>query len=462
MKKLFSVGVLLVPVLGLCVSSATTYNLLYDGLFATDVESLERDSHSNDDGNCRVSQIAAATSLAIANDVLQAYIDTVESIEGKELIQDADRRCYEISDESWCTIDHVVKDDATIHVVTHISKGAAAQIDASLTASDPALVRETLVQSVSKINEQLRLSDGESAWSIRHRPSVMEMKRAWTDLRRVAATQERRDVQAGSIENIILGNAEVRNRTRLDHAFVQSKNSSSRTSIELWQYDDFDLKEPVKAFFIEGQLQTTTAPAGAAHAEALVHPALLAHPDPKSVAVVSLTPNAIVKEVLKYKSIVKVSVVGADKTALDMVQRNMPSQHDCSFLADKDSNCMQHSVVEIVDHDFQDWVSSCLHNSQQEKGSCRYDAIFVDVPIGSTEWLSPDPYGDFGQLCETSDTILVISSGSRPPVFDVEISATTEMSARDSFIRQASRGEDHGGLDFNTILLYDEVRECHP
>ena len=84
-------------------------------------------------------------------------------------------------------------------------------------------------------------------------------------------TQEYRDIEAALIENVILDRAEMRNHTRIVCV----------SSLEVWQYNHIDFVEPVKALFMEGLLQATTSPVSTAHAEALVHPGLIAHSNPK-------------------------------------------------------------------------------------------------------------------------------------------------------------------------------------
>jgi hypothetical protein len=342
-------------------------------------------------------------------------------------------------------------------MATHLSNQGATRIDVTLSALDAESIREALVQSLTKINECLAVSNNDSsAWSIQRRPTLMEMQSNWNDLDTVAATQEDRDIQAASLENLILGKVDLRNRNRIEHVFVRSNKRTTRSSTELWQYDDVDYNDPVKALFIDGKLQTTTSPASAAHAEALAHPALIAHPNPKRIAVISKTPSAIVKEVLKHKSVESISVVGADKTALDMVQRHMPSLNDCSFLGNTNPNCMDHEHVQIVKEGFADWLLSCLQEIRGDADSngCFYDVILMDVSVGTKEWLSADLYRDIIPLCRNDESILVISSGSRPSFFD--INTETEMSARDTLIHQIARSQDHGGL-YMDIWTFDEV-----
>jgi len=414
----------------------TTYNLFYDGILsASSAPSSE--------------QVVAE----VATDILKSY-GAVQGTAFKD-ITNKEWYCYEITGAcKRCLVDHVCE-DMVLHISAHFSQdagGTAMSIDVTLTAA-PHVAREVLVQSISRISQRLGFFDNsEPVWSIRRRPSVVEMKSHWANTNTVSATQDHRDLEAGSLETMILGNTELRNRTRIAHEH----------GVEVWQYDDVDFVEPIRALFMDGQLQTTTSPVSAAHAEAMVHPALIAHVDPKSVLVISRTPSAIVKEVLKHQSVHHVSVVGSDATAMDMIQQHMPSLSDCSFLKSADSDCFDQEQIKFVDMVLTEWLSSCLEIIE-EKGvyalETYYDVILVDVPIGTNDWLSPDIYQDIVWVMKSDDAILVLSSGSQPSLF--EIDTENVLSAREMLLRQAARGEDHGGLELSAIHVYDETL-AHP
>ena len=166
------------------------------------------------------------------------------------------------------------------------------------------------------------------------------------------------------------------------------------------------------------------------------------------MAIISQTPSALVREVLKHKSVERVTLVGTDMTALDMVKRNMPVQNDCTFLETDDSDCMSQAAVEIVNQNAKEWLSSCEKdvNENEDSSTCYYDVILVDVPIGTREWLSPDLYYDLQWLCK-EDSVIVVSSGSYPRLSDVTGDAGTN--ARDMLLYQASRKEAHGGIEYD-------------
>jgi hypothetical protein len=327
---------------------------------------------------------------------------------------------------------------AVAQMATHFqSENDAVTMRAEVTlTAGTNVAREALIQLVPGIDRKIGCIT--SVWSIQRRASMLEMN----SVDSVIAAQDYKDRQAASIEELILNNPLMKNRTRLVSTISDSR------SLEVWSYDDVNSKEPVKALFINGYISATTASAGAAHAEALVHPALVAHPSPKRVLVISLSPVPIVMETLKYKSVEHVSIVGWDARAIDLIETYMPSINDCSFLLEESPSCMKSAAAEVIKEDVHAWLE---HKSRSEL----FDVILVDVPEGEQNWLSVDMHNKLGDLVQSRDAIAVVSSGSAPSLFDID--TATVLSPRETFLRQGARSKDNGG--FNVYIhVYDEVR----
>jgi hypothetical protein len=307
--------------------------------------------------------------------------------------------------------------------------------EVTLTA-ETSLAREALIQLIPVIDRKIGCTT--SVWSIQRLASILEMN----SVDSVVSAQDYKDREAASIEELILSNPLMKNRTRLVSTISDSR------SLEVWSYVDVNSKEPVKALFINGYISATTAPAGAAHTEALVHPALVAHPSPKRVLVIALCPVPIVMEALKYKSVEHVSIIGWDAGAIDLIVTYMPTINDCSILLEESPSCMKSAAAEVIEEDVHAWLE---HKSQSKS----FDIILVDVPVGEYNWLSVDMYKKLGDLVESTDTIAVISSGSAPSLFDID--TETALSPRETFLRQAARSKDNGGFDAD-MHVYDEVR----
>ena len=463
MRPIFLAILLLWPFLGLgTATTATTFELHVDGRATT----LGASAPS---GALEGSASLADISMGVATDTLHSYCNLTHSGPSLEnmTIDDLEQHCFPHSGGrgASCFVDyHHARDDGlfTLQVVIHISNDFYTRIDVSLTASvDDNVIRQSLVQALPKIRKRLadtRNGDDSSVWFINHRPNAVQIDLTQTHL----DAQEDRDMKAASVESVILGNSGMRNRVQLEHTFVDFPNAS-QSLLELWEYKELDLKDPVKSLFIDGKLQTTTSPAGTAHAEALVHPAMIAHSIPKDVIIISRTPLALVREVLKHKSVERVTVIGTDMTALDIVMRSMPVHNDCSFLKTDDPNCASQATVEIVDQlhvDVKEWLSSCRKDviENEDSAACYYDVILLDVPIGRHEWLSPDFHDDLQWVCK-EDAVIVVSSGSHPRLSGV--TGEVGINARDMLLYNTSRKQSHGGIGYPVVLVFDEVRDEH-
>jgi hypothetical protein len=422
---LFSIGV------GCTATAPTTYHLSYEGILSPDVEIRYRSDGS----------LAKDLSACILGDTIQAIKgNDTELLEAeKEFTTDKDSiACIMNGNDGSCIVQHVDVDTAVQMATNFQSRKDAIAMRAEITlTADTSLAREALIKLVPVIDRKIGCTT--SVWSIQRRASMLEMN----SVNSVTAAQEQKDRQAASIDELILSNPLMKDRKR--HA---STISGTGRSLEVWSYDDVNLKEPVKALFVNGYISATTAPAGAAHVEALVHPALVAHPSPKRVLIISQSPIPIVKEALKYKSVEHISVVGSDAATIDLIEKHMPSANDCSFLLEESPSCMNSAAVEVIEEDVQAWLE---HKSRSEL----FDIILVDVSIGEHSWLSVDMYNKLYHRIESEDSITVVSSGSAPSLFDID--TETVLSSRETFLRQGARSKDNGGFNVDT-LVYDEVR----
>ena len=69
-----------------------------------------------------------------------------------------------------------------------------------------------------------------------------------------------------------------------------------------------DLYSPNRLFFLDGRLQSTLKGEAAYH-EALVHPALITHPNPKRVGIIGGGEGATLREVLKHNTVEKAVMI---------------------------------------------------------------------------------------------------------------------------------------------------------
>ena len=99
-----------------------------------------------------------------------------------------------------------------------------------------------------------------------------------------------------------------------------------------------ELFMPDRIVFLDGVMQSRRS-GDAAYHEALVHPAMFAHPNPKRVAIIGGGEGATLREVLKHKTVEKVVMIDIDQGVVDVSREFLPDWSDCSMLQGSAPNC---------------------------------------------------------------------------------------------------------------------------
>ncbi len=103
---------------------------------------------------------------------------------------------------------------------------------------------------------------------------------------------------------------------------------SARTpfqTVDILETDMFGL-----CLVLDGKIQSSARDEYIYH-EALVHPAMLAHPEPKSVFIAGGGEGATLREVLLHKSVKQATMVDIDEQVVDICRKFLPSFHQGSF-----------------------------------------------------------------------------------------------------------------------------------
>lgn len=121
-----------------------------------------------------------------------------------------------------------------------------------------------------------------------------------------------------------------------------------------------DTHEYGKILVIDGQTQSAQDDEYIYH-EALVHPAMLTHADPRSVLIIGGGEGAPLREVLLYRSVERVVMVDIDQELVELCQKFLPEWHKDAF---------EDSRVELVFADGKDYI---------EQAHSTFDVILIDV-----------------------------------------------------------------------------------
>jgi spermidine synthase len=151
-----------------------------------------------------------------------------------------------------------------------------------------------------------------------------------------------------------------------------------------------------KCLVLDGKIQSGEADEFIYH-EALVHPAMFAHPNPEKIFIAGGGEGATLREALVHSSVKRVVMVDIDNEVIDICRRFLPSLHQGSF---EDSRVELH-FADAKEH---------LGQSQED-----FDVIILDLPepleAGPASNLSTKEFYEFLRARLTAQGILCLQAG---------------------------------------------------
>ena len=224
-----------------------------------------------------------------------------------------------------------------------------------------------------------------------------------------------------------------------------------------------------KALYLDGVLQSSLY-GDAIYHEALVHPGMIVHANPKRVAIIGGGEGATLREVLKHTTVENVVMLEIDEE-LTMISREYLSEwNDCNDISTetvnsiirKSSSCFDEEKVDLhfvdafqwfVDNYNQSKVISANENTRPEKEL--FDVIIMDA-------LDPDDFVVFAEkLYNNTDFIESLYNGlSFEGVFVVQLGESPEnVDPSDEFGPFRNRAKMTAQLQkfgFESIHVFDE------
>ena len=136
---------------------------------------------------------------------------------------------------------------------------------------------------------------------------------------------------------------------------------------------------PDRIVFLDGILQSCKS-GDAAYHEALVHPAMFAHKNPKRVAIVGGGEGATLREVLKHSTVEKVIMIDIDEQMVEMSKNVLPFWSDCSTLEGSTKSCFDDPRVETYFLDAFKWFIDRYSDNKDDKiDELPFDVIIMDA-----------------------------------------------------------------------------------
>lgn len=217
--------------------------------------------------------------------------------------------------------------------------------------------------------------------------------------------------------------------------------------------------KPDRWLYLDGTSQSSFFGEAEYH-EALVHPAMIAHPNPKRVAIIGGGEGATLREVLKHKTLEKVMMVEIDEELVDICREHLPEWSDCTDIEGSNADsCFDDSRASVVFEDAFKWFMDVFGregvDGKYENEEEPFDVIIMDA-------LDPEKMVEIaGNLYEDNHFVNSLYKGlSEDGLFVVQLG---ESASNSDPAPETGRSKDKSVLmnalenvGFKSMHIYDE------
>jgi len=180
-----------------------------------------------------------------------------------------------------------------------------------------------------------------------------------------------------------------------------------------------EIVTPERLLFLDGTLQSSSDSEKEYH-EAMVQPAMFTHSNPEHVAIVGGGEGAVLREVLKHKTVKSVTMIEIDPKMVEIARQYLPMMNNCTDLIGVADVCFDDERANIV---YQDGRTYFVDN--HNKLDHKYDVIIMDAldPESEKTVLSDRLYSDANFLDAllaslSDDGVISIKVGTAPNIHD--------------------------------------------
>jgi spermidine synthase len=138
-----------------------------------------------------------------------------------------------------------------------------------------------------------------------------------------------------------------------------------------------ELFAPDRIVFLDGLLQSRRS-GDAAYHEALVHPVLFSHPNPKRVAIIGGGEGATLREVLKHSTVTEVYMIEIDEMMVKYSRKFLPEWNSCSNMAIGTENCFDDPRTRLHFEDAFQWFKDRYFDAPEDMDGS-FDVIIMDA-----------------------------------------------------------------------------------
>lgn len=112
--------------------------------------------------------------------------------------------------------------------------------------------------------------------------------------------------------------------------------------------------------------------------EALVHPAMIAHENPRRVAILGGGDGAALREVLKHMTVQHVTMIEIDRGVVELSRRYLPEWSSCSSISGS-SSCFDDRRTDLVYADAVAWFKGKFGAGTVTRDDDRFDVVVMDA-----------------------------------------------------------------------------------
>jgi spermidine synthase len=162
---------------------------------------------------------------------------------------------------------------------------------------------------------------------------------------------------------------------------------------------------PDRLLFLDGTIQSVRSAERIYH-EAMVHPAMFAHPSPKRVAILGGGEGATLREVLKHKTVEAAVMIEIDAEFVEIAREHLAPMSDCSDLVGRAKNCFDDELVKMYYEDGRQWFIDRYGASPTITPENKdFDVVILDA-------LDPEDESEISDLLYNDDSFLSSLIGS--------------------------------------------------
>jgi len=195
-------------------------------------------------------------------------------------------------------------------------------------------------------------------------------------------------------EVAIYDTMDPRHLSRSAHRASKAKDGNS------YYQENAHFFQPDRQMFLDGTVQSRKHGERAYH-EALVHPAMMMHPNPQHVAIIGAGEGATLREVLKHSCLKQVIMIEIDPFVMDLSRKYLGQWNDCSDLQlpegleNPTGNCFDDPRATVLAEDAIRWF---MEGYPVDNGNNNTMAINESFDVIIMDALDPDGHVEFSDV----------------------------------------------------------------